>query len=150
MGLIDDHIKKFPKDEQAILEKIRQTIRKAAPRAVETWSYGIPTFDLYGKHLVHFSGFKKHASLFPASSGIVAFKDDLSQFQTSRGTIQFPYGQKVPYALIRRITIFRVKELTAQVKKKFKICSRGHLFKGSGPCPVCWSGRLKKKATRKS
>lgn len=148
MNPIDDHIKKFPKDAQIVLQKIRRTIRKAAPKAVETISYGIPTFDLYGNHLVHFAGFKNHASLFPTSSGIAAFEDEVAAFKTSRGTIQFLYGEKVPYGLIRRITVFRVKELTAQVKKIFKICSRGHLYKGSGPCPVCWPGRLKKVKTK--
>lgn len=144
MSLIDDYIRKFPKDVQVVLQKIRQTILKAAPRTVETMSYGIPTFDLYGKHLVHFAGFKNHASLFPTSSGIAAFQDELTEYKISRGTIQFPYEAKVPYALIRRITLYRVKELTAQVKKTFKICSRGHTYKGSGPCPVCWPGRVKK------
>lgn len=144
MNPIDEYIKKFPKDTQAVLEKIRQTIRKAAPKAVETVSYGIPTFDLYGKHLIHFAGFKNHTSLFPTTSPIVVFKKELSGFKTSRGTIQFPLDEPVPYALIRRITLFRIKELTAKVKKTFKICSRGHTYKGSGPCPVCWPGALKK------
>ena len=145
MNPIDEYIEVFPKDMQVILGKIRHTIRKAAPKAVETKSYGIPTFDLYGKHLVHFAGFKKHTSFFPTSSGISAFKEELAGYKISRGTIQFPLDEPVPYALIRRITLFRVKELTAQIKLTSKICSRGHTYKGSGPCPVCWPGRLKKR-----
>lgn len=141
---MDPYIKRFSDEARAALEQIRATIRKAAPRAVETTSYGIPTFDLYGKHLVHFAGFKTHASFFPTASGIAAFREELKEFKTSRGTVQLPYGEKVPCGLIRRITLFRVKEVTAQVRKTHRICSRGHAFKGRAPCPVCWPGRLKR------
>lgn len=107
---IDEYIASFPKDVQVILEKLRQTIRDCAPDAEEKISYGIPTFDLNGRHLVHFAAFKKHVGFFPTSSGVTAFKKELSSFKTSKGTVQFPLGKPIPFDLIRRIVDFRVKE----------------------------------------
>ncbi len=75
---IDEYIKTFPKDVQSILEKMRQTISKAAPEAVEAISYQIPTFKLNGKSLVHFATYKNHIGFYPTSSGIEAFKKELS------------------------------------------------------------------------
>jgi uncharacterized protein YdhG (YjbR/CyaY superfamily) len=66
---IDEYIKTFPEDVQIILEKIRQTIRKAAPEAVEAISYGIPTFKLNGRYLVYFAAWKNHIGFYPMPSG---------------------------------------------------------------------------------
>ena len=107
---IDEYIASFPKDVQVILEELRQTIRDCAPDAEERISYGIPTFDLNGRHLVHFAAFKKHVGFFPTSSGVTAFKKELSSFKTSKGTVQFPLDKPIPFDLIRRIVDFRVKE----------------------------------------
>ncbi len=106
---IDEYIKTFPLDVQKVLEKIRQTIRKAAPDAEETISYAIPAFTLNG-YLVYFAAFKNHIGFFPTSSGIAAFKKELSEYKTSRGTVQFPLDKPIPYDLVRRITLFRKKE----------------------------------------
>ena len=107
---IDEYIASFPKDVQVILEELRQTIRDCAPDAEERISYGISTFDLNGRHLVHFAAFKKHVGFFPTSSGVTAFKKELSSFKTSKGTVQFPLDKPIPFDLIRRIVDFRVKE----------------------------------------
>lgn len=117
---IDEFIAGFPKDTQAVLEKLRATIKKIAPKATETISYGIPTFDIDENHLVHFAAFKKHISFFPTSSPIPVFKKELAQYKTSKGTIQFPLGQKIPYDLIKQITAFRVKEIAGLVKKNMQ------------------------------
>ena len=68
----------YPKDIRVILEKIRRTIRQAAPKATETISCAIPTFDMNGKHLVHFSAYKHHIGFYPTPSGIANFKNELS------------------------------------------------------------------------
>lgn len=107
---IDDYIATFPKDVQVILEELRQTIRECAPDAEERISYGIPTFDLNGLHLVHFAAYKNHIGFYPTSSGIRAFKGELSSFKTSKGTVQFPLDKPIPFDLIRKIVNFRVKE----------------------------------------
>jgi uncharacterized protein YdhG (YjbR/CyaY superfamily) len=146
----DEYINGSPEGVKTILQKIRQTIRKNAPKAIETISYGIPTFDLNGKHLVHFAAFKKHVSFFPTSSPIHVFKNELAGYKTSKGTIQFPLDKPIPYNLIKQITAFRVKEVEGQTKVvNEKTCSRGHKYQGSGPCPVCWPGRLNKNITKK-
>lgn len=107
---IDEYIKLHPTKVQKILQKIRQTIQKAAPKALETISYGIPTFDLNSHHLVHFAAFKKHIGFFPTSSPIPIFKKELIGYKTSKGTIQFPLDQPIPYDLIKKIVLFRIKE----------------------------------------
>jgi len=113
---IDGYIKTFPEDIQSILGKMRQTIRKAAPEAVEAISYQIPTFKLNG-NLVHFAAFKKHIGFYPTSSGIEAFKKELSPYKGARGSVQFPIDKPIPYDLVKKIVIFRVKE---NLKKRDK------------------------------
>jgi uncharacterized protein YdhG (YjbR/CyaY superfamily) len=112
---IDGYIKTFPPDVQKILEKMRQTIQKAAPEAVEAISYQMPTFKLDG-NLVHFAAFKKHIGFFPTSSGVAAFKNELSTYATSPGTVQFPLDKPIPYDLVTKIVLFRRKENLAKKK----------------------------------
>jgi len=112
---IDDYIKIFPQDVESILERMRQTIRKAAPEAVESISYQMPTFKLNGKNLVYFAGYKNHIGFYPVPSGIRAFKKELSQYKTGKGSVQFPIDKPVPYDLVKKIVMFRVKE---NMKKK--------------------------------
>lgn len=107
---IDEYIKTFPGDIQSILEKIRQTIREAAPSAVEAMRYGIPTFQLNDKNLVHFAAFKNHIGFYPTPSGIEAFKKELSHYKGAKGSVQFPLDEPIPYDLVRKIVIFRAKE----------------------------------------
>lgn len=107
---IDEYIRNFPADVQAILEKVRQAIQKAAPEAVETMSYGIPTFDLNGKHLGFFAGWKHHISLYPIPAGDEAFQQELSQYRRAKGTIQFQLDKPVPYDLVEEIVTLLMKE----------------------------------------
>ncbi len=107
---IDGYIASFPPPVRKELKAIRKTIRAAAPGATEKIAYGIPTFHLE-KNLVHFAAFKAHISFFPTSSPIKVFKKELSRYETSRGTIRFPLGKRVPLALIRKIVRFRVKQV---------------------------------------
>jgi uncharacterized protein YdhG (YjbR/CyaY superfamily) len=108
---IDDYIKTFPTDVQSILEKMRQTIRKAAPEAIEAISYQMPTFKLNGKNLVHFAAFKSHIGFYPIPSGIEAFRRELSQYKQGKGSVQFPVDKPIPYDLVEKIVRFRVKEI---------------------------------------
>ncbi len=117
---MDEYIARFPREVQAILQKVRTTIHKAAPDAQETISYRMPTFDLNGKHLVHFAAFEHHIGLYPTPSGIEEFKKELSAYKGAKGSVQFPLDKPIPYALITRIVKFRVKENTASVKQSKK------------------------------
>jgi uncharacterized protein YdhG (YjbR/CyaY superfamily) len=107
---IDEYIKTFPEDVQFILEKIRQTIRKAAPEAVEAISYGIPTFKLNGRYLVYFAAWKNHVGSYPMPSGAKAFKKELSVYKQGKGSIQFPLDRPIPYDLVYKIVSFRIKD----------------------------------------
>ena len=107
---IDEYIKASPKDVQSILQRLRLTIQKAAPEAVETISYQMPTFKLNGKGLVYFAAFKNHIGFYPIPSGIEAFKKELSRYKQGKGSVQFPIDKPIPYDLVRRIVRFRAKE----------------------------------------
>ncbi len=116
---IDKFIAVYPKEVQEILNKIRATIREAAPQAEETINYGIPTFTLHG-NLVHFSAFKTHIGFYPTPSGIEKFKKELSVYEWAKGSVKFPLDRPIPYELITKIVKFRVKENLAKAKAKKK------------------------------
>lgn len=116
---IDEYIAGFPQEVQEILQKIRQTIRAAAPDAEEKISYQMPTFTLNG-NLVHFAAFKNHIGLYPAPTGIEKFKKELAAYQSAKGSVRFPLDKPIPFALIGKITRFRVKENLARAKAKGK------------------------------
>jgi uncharacterized protein YdhG (YjbR/CyaY superfamily) len=107
---IDDYIARFPPPAQAALTEMRALIKASAPDATETISYAMPTFDLNGRHLVHFAGFKNHVGLYPIPSAIEAFKEELASYKTGTGSAQFPLSRPLPADLIRRIVEFRVEE----------------------------------------
>ena len=106
---IDEYIAGFPKDIQELLQKVRATIRKAAPDAEEAIKYQIPTFTLKG-NLVHFAAFKNHIGFYPTPTGIEAFQEELSDYEVTKGTIRFPLDKPIPFDLISRIVELRVRE----------------------------------------
>ena len=116
---IDECIATYPKDVQAVLQKLRATIKKAAPKAEETISYGIPTFKLYG-NLVHFSGYKHHIGFYPGAGGIKAFSKEISGYKSAKGSVQFPLDKPLPYALVTKIVKFRVKQNLEKAALKAK------------------------------
>ena len=115
----DEYIGTFPKEVQETLEKLRQTIKKAAPEAVEAISYQMPTFKFHG-NLVYFAAFKNHIGFFPTSTGIEAFKKELSSYETAKGTVRFPIDRPLPLSLISRIVKYRVKENLGREMKRIK------------------------------
>jgi len=116
---IDEYIAGFPENIQKILKKIRATIRRAAPDAEEAIKYQIPTFTLNG-NLVHFAAFKNHIGFYPAPSGTVKFRKELSVYESGKGSVRFPLDEPIPYDLIAKIVEFRVKESAAKAKAKKK------------------------------
>lgn len=114
---IDEYIGAFPNDVQEILEKIRMTIRKAAPDAKEKISYSMPAFEQNGI-VVYFAAFKNHIGLYALPSGHEEFKEALSKYKSGKGSVQFPIKDPIPYDLISKIVKFRVKENLAKIKKK--------------------------------
>ena len=117
---IDEFISQYPPEVQTILQKIRALIQKSAPGAEEAMAYGIPTFKLNSKNLVHFSAFKEHIGFYPTPAGIEKFRKELSAYEGAKGSVKFPLTKPIPYALIGKITQFRVKEVMGHAKEKGK------------------------------
>jgi Uncharacterized conserved protein len=113
---IDEYIADFPPEIQAILAKIREVIKEAAPDAKEKISYQMPTFELNG-NLVYYAAFKKHIGFYPTARGISAFQEELSAYKGAKGSVQFPLNKPIPYDLIRRITKYRAAENREKGKK---------------------------------
>lgn len=117
---IDEYIAGFPPEVQVILEKIRRTIRKAAPDAEETIKYQMPTFTLKG-NLVYFAAFKKHIGFYPPTSTSSAkLKKELSVYEGTKGSLKFPLDKPIPFDLISKIVKVRVKENLARAEPKGK------------------------------
>jgi uncharacterized protein YdhG (YjbR/CyaY superfamily) len=117
---IDDYIAAFPKHVQHTLRELRSAIKESAPEAEETISYGMPTFKLNG-NLVHFAAYEKHIGFYPTPSVILAFKEKLSIYKHSKGTVQFPIDGPIPLDIVREMVRFRVKEnLTKGVRRRKK------------------------------
>ncbi|MGN6164426.1 MAG: iron chaperone [Flavisolibacter sp.] len=115
----NQYIATFPKETQQLLQQVRTTVIKAAPKAEEVISYGMPGFKLNGM-LVWFAGYKNHIGFYPKASGIEAFKKELSVYKHAKGSVQFPLDKPLPLALITKIVKFRVAEnlQKAELKKK--------------------------------
>jgi uncharacterized protein YdhG (YjbR/CyaY superfamily) len=114
---IDDYIGSFPPEIQAILERIRATIKRAAPEAEEKISYQMPTFALNG-NLIHFAAFKAHIGLFPPVKGDEKLQTDLARYQGPKGNLKFPLDEPIPYTLITRVVKSRVKEQSERTAAK--------------------------------
>jgi len=107
---IDEYISEFPLETQKRLQEIRALIRETLPEATETISYAIPTFDLNGKHVVHFAGYEHHIGFYPVPRGSKEFAEELKAYKGGKGTAQFPLGEPLPKDLIRRVVEFRAEE----------------------------------------
>src|SRR4051794_38311183 len=116
---IDEYIAGFSPDVQAILQKIRATIRSAAPDAGETISYRIPAFTQNGI-LVYFAAFKNHIGLFPPIKADAALAKAIAKYGGEKGNLRFPLDQPIPYALINRIVTLRLKQNAAKKAKRKK------------------------------
>jgi uncharacterized protein YdhG (YjbR/CyaY superfamily) len=119
---VDDYLKTLPEDVRSVLDKLRTTIKSMAPRAEEVISYGMPGYKYHGM-LVYFAAFKNHCSFFPGSSRIIKMYDELKEYKTSKGTIQFTIDKPLPVSLVKKIVKARMRENEAlsaakQIKKR--------------------------------
>lgn len=108
-NVIDAYIARFDVSIQEKLKKLRQVIQENAPDAIEKMSYQMPTFYLNG-NLVHFAVMKNHIGFYPTPSGIAAFEEKLGAYKHSKGAVQFPMDQPIPYDLVAEMVQFRVTE----------------------------------------
>lgn len=120
---IDDYIARAAPESRARLTELRALVRRLAPDAVECVKYQLPTFTLAAQsgrksrsvNLVHFGAFQHHIGLYPTPSGIAAFSEELSAYQSAKGSVQFPLAAPLPLDLIGRIIEFRVAEVRGDI-----------------------------------
>lgn len=115
---IDEYIDTFPADIQTILQRVRRTIKAAAPEAGEKISYGIPTFTLNGKYLIYFAGWKHHISIYPIPTGDDAFNKEIAPYVSGKGTLKFPVDKPMPLKLITKIVRLKVAENLSRTEMK--------------------------------
>lgn len=104
---VDAYIGAFPDEVRTILEALREMILKEAPGTTERMAYGMPTYTMK-TNLIHFAGYKKHIGIYPTPDGIEAFKEELSPYKNSKGAVQFPLNEAMPWDLIRKMIQYRV------------------------------------------
>ena len=111
-----DYAQRYPAQVQRLLRQMRQTIKKAAPAASETISYGMPAFR-QNRILVWYGAHAKHIGLYPGASGIAAFAHELSAYTFAKGSVQFPFDEPLPLELVTRIVTFRVNEVAGRSRR---------------------------------
>ena len=115
---VDDYMAALPDGSRAALEKLRTTIKAAAPEATETLSYHLPAFKDRGRILVYYAAFKDHYSLFPASKAVIAtLAEELKPYVSGKGTIRFEAGRPLPVALVKKIVKARLEENAARRRR---------------------------------
>jgi uncharacterized protein YdhG (YjbR/CyaY superfamily) len=115
-GTVDEYLAAVSADKRAALQRLRKTIKAAAPKAEEYFSYGLPAFRLDGVPLVAFGASAKHCALYPMNGSTVkAFAKELKPYETSKGTIRFTPDRPLPAALVRRLVKARIAENKARV-----------------------------------
>src|SRR5882757_9693943 len=114
---VNEYIAAYPKETQKLIKQFRSTIKKAAPKAEEVISYGMPAYKLNGV-LAWFAAHSKHIGFYPRVSGIEAFKKELSIYKGAKGSVQFPLDKPLPLGLVTRIVKFRAKENLERQKAK--------------------------------
>ncbi len=108
---IDQYIAAFPEDAQQALQEVRRIIKQTAPDAVECISYNMPTFKYTNKYLVHFAGYKKHIGFYALAPETSPFKDEFAKYTTGKASVQFPLSEPMPLDLIKRVVMYRIKEM---------------------------------------
>lgn len=112
---VEDYLSQVPEEARATLEKLRATIKAAAPNTTETISYQMPTFKYQGRPLVGFAAFKNHCSFFPHSAKVLdTYHEELGPLRTSKGTISFPPDKPLPAALVKKLVKARIEEIEAR------------------------------------
>ena len=117
---IDEYIAACPEESHAYLRQVRKLIRALVPDAKEKISYQIACFELNGKNLIHFAGWKKHVSLYPVPAGDEAFERQIEPYMAGKGTLKFPLDEPLPVKLVEKIVKLHLVENLKRVKGKPK------------------------------
>jgi len=110
MNEVDKYMTRFSAEVQERLNIIRKIVFELAPQITERICWGMPSYSLNGKFLIHFAGFKKHIGFFTKLEELTPFQEKLTGFKTSKGTIQFPLNKPLPVDLIREIIGYHVTQ----------------------------------------
>jgi uncharacterized protein YdhG (YjbR/CyaY superfamily) len=117
-GSIEDYLSNVPEEARTVLDKLRETIRAAAPDTTETISYQMPTFKYQGRNLVGVAAFKHHCSFFPYSVKVLdTYAEEIGSLRTSKGTIRFPFDKPLPASLVKKIVKARIAEIESRTQK---------------------------------
>lgn len=111
MKEVDHYIAAFPSEVREILQKIRTLVKKTVPGSVEGFAYQMPSYQLNGKPLVYFAGYKNHIGLYATPSGHSQFSEALSAYKQGKGSVQFPLNAPIPYSLIEKIVAFNANQI---------------------------------------
>ena len=115
---IDVYISNFPVEIQIKLQEFRLFLKNLIPNATECINYGIPTYKVNDQNLVHFGGFKSHLGFYPGAAVMDIFENELSEYKSAKGSVQFPYNQTIPYDVIEKIVQFRIDQNELKLKQK--------------------------------
>jgi uncharacterized protein YdhG (YjbR/CyaY superfamily) len=116
---VDAYIATFPENVQKVLQRLRRTVRQAAPGAEETISYGMPAYRYKGRVIIYFAGYTNHIGIYATPLAHAAFQKELSAYKQGRGSVQFPHDQPMPLDLIKRMVQFRVQQQDEQLTDIF-------------------------------
>ena len=115
---IDEYIAACPKETHERLQEIRAAIKKLAPQAKEKISYQIAAFELNGKNIIHFAGWKKHISLYPIPAGDETFEKEASKYADGKGTMKFPLDEPMPMKLVNQVIKLHLAQNLKMTKSK--------------------------------
>lgn len=111
---VTEYIQQCPRERRDVLNQTREIMLASLPEAEETMKYGMPTY-YYHENLIHFACAQKHLGIYPTPSAVVHFQKELQHYKTSKGAIQFPFDQPIPYDLIQKIALWRRAEVLAKL-----------------------------------
>jgi len=137
---IDDYVDRFPRHVQRLLTQMRRTVQAAAPQARETISYRMPAFRL-DRMLVWFAAHTGHIGFYPGAGAIAAFQNELAAYTRAKGSVQFPFDEPLPLALVRRIVTFRVKQGTGVKPSSGNVKQRASKQRKQKTSPPCHPAR---------
>lgn len=118
MGIFDEYLATLDAFPRERVEQVLAVFRRVLPEATEVISYGIPTFDLQGRHVIHCGGYSNHTGIYPTSTGMTRFEASLERYVRGRGSVQFPHSEALPLELIEAMALFRRDEVLSQKPAK--------------------------------
>ncbi len=110
---VDDYIIKANPRAQGILKQLRAIVHESSPRAIESIAYGMPAYKLNGKPLIYFAAFENHIGVYATPESHKEFSEQLAHYKQGRGSVQFPLDQPIPYDLVKKMVVYKSKQLSA-------------------------------------